>query len=48
MSKLPLEIKATLSHQKEQLLNEAITNIQSRIPALERSLEEIKLDWRLK
>jgi hypothetical protein len=28
-------------------MNEAITNIQSQIPALERSLEEIKLDWRI-
>jgi hypothetical protein len=25
-----------------------IPNIESRIPALARSLEEIKLDWRLK
>ncbi|WP_404787163.1 hypothetical protein [Altericista sp. CCNU0014] len=30
-----------------KLMNEAITNIQNRIPALDRSLEEIKLDWRL-
>jgi hypothetical protein len=29
-------------------MNEAIENIRSRIPALERSLEEIELDWRLK
>jgi prefoldin subunit 5 len=29
------------------LMNEAIEYIQSRIPALERSLEEIKLDWRV-
>jgi hypothetical protein len=29
-------------------MNDAIANIESRIPALERSLEEIKLDWRLK
>jgi hypothetical protein len=29
-------------------MNEAITNIQNRLPALERGLEEIKLDWRLK
>jgi hypothetical protein len=31
-----------------RLMNEAITNIQNRIPALDRSLEEINLDWRLK
>jgi hypothetical protein len=30
-----------------KLMNEAITNIQNRIPALDRSLEEINLDWRL-
>jgi hypothetical protein len=48
MAKLSPEIRATLSQQKEQLMNGAITNIQNRLPALERSLEEIKLDWRLK
>jgi hypothetical protein len=30
-----------------KLMNEAIANIQNRIPALERSIEEIKLDWQL-
>ena len=30
--------------QRNKIFNEAMTNIQNRIPALERSLEEIKLD----
>lgn len=30
-----------------ELLNEAIANLQRRIPALGRSIEEIKLDWSL-
>jgi hypothetical protein len=28
-------------------MNQAIANIQNRILALERSIEEIKLDWQL-
>jgi signal transduction histidine kinase len=42
------EVQPTISNDLLRLMNEAISNIESRIPALERSLEEIKLDWRLK
>ena len=42
------EVQPTVSANLLKLMNDAISNIQSRIPALERSLEEIKLDWRLK
>jgi hypothetical protein len=42
------EVQPIVSADLLKLMNEAITNIQNRIPALERSLEEIKLDWRLK
>jgi hypothetical protein len=42
------EVQPRISNDLLKLMNEAITNIESRIPALERSLEEIKLDWRLK
>jgi hypothetical protein len=42
------EVQPTISVDLLKLMNEAIANIQNRIPALERSLEEIKLDWRLK
>jgi uncharacterized protein involved in exopolysaccharide biosynthesis len=42
------EVQPTISADLLRLMNEAMTNIQNRIPALERSLEEIKLDWRLK
>jgi hypothetical protein len=42
------EVQPTLSNDLLKLMNEAISNVESRIPALERSLEEIKLDWRLK
>lgn len=42
------EVQPTVSPDLLKLMNEAIANIQNRIPALERSLEEIKLDWRLK
>ncbi len=42
------EVQPTVSVDLLKLTNEAIANIQNRIPALERSLEEIKLDWRLK
>jgi hypothetical protein len=42
------EVQPTVSNDLLKLMNEAIANIQNRIPALERSLEEIKLDWRLK
>ncbi len=41
------EVQPTIPADLLRLMNEAITNIQNRIPALERSLEEIKLDWRL-
>ena len=41
------EVQPTIPVDLLRLMNEAIANIQSRIPALERSLEEIKLDWRL-
>lgn len=42
------EVQPTIPADLLMLMNEAIENIRSRIPALERSLEEIKLDWRLK
>jgi hypothetical protein len=42
------EVQPIISNDLLKLMNEAISNIESRIPALERSLEEIKLDWRLK
>jgi hypothetical protein len=42
------EVQLTVSADLLKLMNDAISNIQNRIPALERSLEEIKLDWRLK
>jgi hypothetical protein len=42
------EVQPTISNDLLKLMNEAIANIENRIPALERSLEEIKLDWRLK
>jgi hypothetical protein len=42
------EVQPTIPADLLRLMNEAISNVQSRIPALERSLEEIKLDWRLK
>jgi signal transduction histidine kinase len=42
------EVQPTISNDLLKLMNEAISNVESRIPALERSLEEIKLDWRLK
>ncbi len=42
------EIQPTISNDLLKLMIDAIANIESRIPALERSLEEIKLDWRLK
>jgi hypothetical protein len=41
------EVQLTISVDLLRLMNDAIVNIQSRIPALERSIEEIKLDWRL-
>ncbi len=41
------EVQPTISSDLLKLMNDAITNIENRIPALERSLEEIKLDWRL-
>ncbi|MBW4549582.1 MAG: hypothetical protein KME35_00415 [Aphanocapsa sp. GSE-SYN-MK-11-07L] len=41
------EAQPSISNDLLKLMNEAVTNIQNRIPALERSLEEIKLDWRL-
>jgi hypothetical protein len=42
------EVQPTIPADLLMLMNEAIKSIQNRIPALERSLEEIKLDWRLK
>ncbi len=42
------EVQPTVSNDLLKLINDAISNIQNRIPALERSLEEIELDWRLK
>jgi hypothetical protein len=46
---LPIaEVQPRISNDLLKLMNEAIESIQNRIPALERSLEEIKLDWRLK
>ena len=42
------EVQPHISNDLLRLMNEAISNIENRIPALERSLEEIKLDWRLK
>ena len=42
------EVQPTISNDLLELMNEAISSIQNRIPALERSLAEIKLDWRLK
>jgi signal transduction histidine kinase len=42
------EVQPTISNDLLKLMREAISNIENRIPALERSLAEIKLDWRLK
>jgi hypothetical protein len=42
------EVQTTISNDLLKLMSEAISNIENRIPALERSLAEIKLDWRLK
>jgi hypothetical protein len=42
------EVQPMISNDLLKLMNEAISNIENRIPALERSLAEIKLDWRLK
>jgi signal transduction histidine kinase len=42
------EVQPTISDDLLRLMNEAIVNIENRIPALEQSLAEIKLDWRLK
>jgi hypothetical protein len=42
------EVQPRISSDLLKLVNEAIANIDNRIPALERSLEEITLDWRLK
>lgn len=42
------EVQPTIYNDLLRLMHEAIANIESRISALERSLEEIKLDWRLK
>jgi hypothetical protein len=45
---LVAEVQPTIPADLLRLMSEVIENAQSRIPALERSLEEIKLDWRLK
>jgi signal transduction histidine kinase len=42
------EVQPAISDNLLKLMNEAIANIENRIPALEQSLAEIKLDWRLK
>lgn len=42
------EVQPLISNDLLKLMNEAIVSIENRIPALERSLDEIKLDWRLK
>jgi hypothetical protein len=42
------EVQPRISNDLLKLVNEAIVNIENRIPALEQSLAEIKLDWRLK
>jgi hypothetical protein len=42
------EVQPTISNDLLKLMSEAISNIENRTPALERSLAEIKLDWRLK
>lgn len=42
------EVQPRISNDLLKLMNEAISSIENRIPALERSLKEIKLDWRLK
>jgi hypothetical protein len=42
------EVQPRIFNDLLKFMNEAIANIENRIPALERSLEEIKLDWRLK
>ncbi len=41
------EAQPTLSPDVLRFLTERITIVQNRIPALERSIEEIKLDWDL-
>jgi hypothetical protein len=41
------EVQPTIPADLLRLMDKAISNVQSRIPALERSLEEIQLDWRL-
>jgi hypothetical protein len=41
------EVQPSIPSDLLKLMGEATTNVQSRIPALERSIEEIKLDWSL-
>jgi hypothetical protein len=41
------EVQPGIPSDLLKLMGEAIANVQSRIPALERSIEEIKLDWSL-
>lgn len=41
------EAQPILSPDMLRLLTERIATLQNRVPALERSLVEIKLDWRL-
>jgi hypothetical protein len=48
MKQFIVEVQPTIPVDLLRLMGEAIENIRSRIPASERSLEEIKLDWRLK
>jgi hypothetical protein len=41
------EVQASIPSDLLKLMGKATTNVQSRIPALEISIEEIKLDWSL-
>lgn len=41
------ESQPIISSDMERLLSSRIATLQARIPALERSIEEVKLEWRL-
>jgi hypothetical protein len=41
------EVQPSIPSDLLKLMSESIANVQSRIPALKRSIEEIKLDWSL-
>jgi hypothetical protein len=50
MAQLPQEKAETIWHLKRQLLeiiDRVIENTHQRIPALKRSIQEIKQEWRL-